>query len=134
MTTVFVDTSFWVALTNRRDDRHAEAGELLTAHEHGGLITTNDVRGETWTFLRRRAGHRTAVGFLDALRTSRRVELIRVSESAEVDAGAWLRQRDDREFSWIDATSFATMRELRIAEALAFDGDFSAAGFTELRT
>jgi predicted nucleic acid-binding protein len=130
---IFVDTSFWVALTNRRDDRHDEANALLTAHENDRLITTNDVRGETWTFLRRRAGHRAAVGFLDALHTSLRLELVRVSDSAEADAGAWLRQRDDREFSWIDATSFATMRELKIVEALAFDGDFSAAGFTELR-
>jgi predicted nucleic acid-binding protein len=32
-----------------------------------------------------------------------------------------------------DATSFAVMRSLRIKEALAFDGDFAAAGFTELR-
>ncbi len=133
MTQIFVDTSFWVALTNRRDGRHEEASALLAAHQGGRLITTNDVRGETWTFLRRRAGHRTAVSFLDALRTSPRLELVRVSPDVETDAGAWLRHRDDREFSWIDATSFATMRELRIVEALAFDGDFSAAGFTELR-
>jgi predicted nucleic acid-binding protein len=34
---------------------------------------------------------------------------------------------------FVDATSFAIMRALRIREALAFDGDFSAAGFVELR-
>jgi predicted nucleic acid-binding protein len=33
----------------------------------------------------------------------------------------------------VDATSFATMRSLRIDVALAFDGDFAAAGFRELR-
>ena len=104
----------------------------LTAHESDRLITTNDVRGRAWTFLRRRAGHRAAVGFLDAVLLLLDLELVRVG-SAEADAGAWLRQRDDREFSWIDATSFATMRELKIVESLAFDGDFSAAGFTELR-
>jgi hypothetical protein len=31
------------------------------------------------------------------------------------------------------ATSFALMRSRKIREALAFDGDFSAAGFVELR-
>ena len=130
---IFVDTSFWVALTNRRDARHEEATSLLTAHDSHGLVTTNEVRGETWTFLRRRAGHATAVRFLDALSASRRVELLRVSEPAEAEAEQWLRRRDDREFSWVDATSFATMRRLRATEAMAFDGDFSAAGFTELR-
>jgi predicted nucleic acid-binding protein len=130
---IFVDTSFWVALTNRRDAHHDEATTLLRAHDSDRLVTTNEVRGETWTFLRRRAGHATAVRFLDALGASPRVELLRVSESAEAQAEQWLRRRDDREFSWIDATSFATMRQLHASEALAFDGDFSAAGFTELR-
>jgi predicted nucleic acid-binding protein len=45
----------------------------------------------------------------------------------------WLRRRDDREFSWVDATSFATMRNLRVSNALAFDDDFASAGFSELR-
>ena len=29
---IFVDTSFWVALRNRRDERHAEATALLRDH------------------------------------------------------------------------------------------------------
>jgi predicted nucleic acid-binding protein len=131
---IFVDTSFWVALTNRRDPHHEEATALLAVHDRDRLITTNEVRGETWTFLRRRAGHAPAVRFLDTLSASPRVELLRVSPSAEAQAEQWLRLRDDREFSWIDATSFATMRQLHTTQALAFDGDFSAAGFTELRT
>jgi predicted nucleic acid-binding protein len=76
---IFVDTSFWVALTNRRDEHHDGAKTLLAAHEHDPLITTNEVRGETWTFLRRRAGHATAVRFLDAVNSSPRVEVLRVS-------------------------------------------------------
>jgi predicted nucleic acid-binding protein len=130
---IFVDTSFWVALTNARDSHHGEAIAILAAHEDDRLLTTNDVRGETWTFLRRRAGHATAVRFLDSLGSSPRIQLVRISESAEVDAVNWLRQRHDREFSWVDATSFAVMRYLRITAALAFDGDFSAAGFIETR-
>jgi predicted nucleic acid-binding protein len=131
---IFVDTSFWVALTNRRDARHEQAAALLAAHAGERLITTNEVRGETWTFLRRRAGHAVAVLFLDALSASPRVEILRVTQAVEADAEQWLRRRDDREFSWVDATSFATMRERRTTQAFAFDGDFAAVGLTELRT
>jgi predicted nucleic acid-binding protein len=45
----------------------------------------------------------------------------------------WLRRHDERPYSFVDATSFQVMRERRLREALAFDQDFTAAGFTELR-
>lgn len=129
---IFVDTSFWVALRNRRDQHHDQARALLDAHHPGPLVTTNHVRGETWTFLRRRAGHQAAVAFVDALDRSPRVRVILVSSDVEADALRWLRRHDEREYSFVDATSFATMRSVRIQEALAFDGDFAAAGFQEL--
>jgi uncharacterized protein len=130
---IFVDTSFWVAARNRRDGRHQEAAALLRAHADRNLVTSNQVRGETWTYLRRRAGHPAATGFLDMLDRSPRVTLLRVEEEHEETALSWLRRHDEREYSFVDATSFALMRAHRIREALAFDGDFAAAGFVELR-
>lgn len=130
---IFVDTSFWVALRNRRDASHGSARALLEGHSRDSLLTTNHVRGETWTYLRRRAGHRSAVDFLEVLERSPRVRLVHVADEVEADALLWLRRHDEREYSFVDATSFATMRTHRIREALAFDGDFTAAGFTELR-
>jgi len=56
-----------------------------------------------------------------------------VSRQLEEEAWRWLRGRDEREYSFVDATSFAVLRSLPIREALAFDGDFAAAGFSELR-
>lgn len=129
---IFVDTSFWVALRNRRDSRHQEASALLSAHHATPLVMTNHVRGETWTFLRRRAGHRAAVGFLDAVGRSPRVRVVMTTPDWEDEALRWLRRHDEREYSFVDATSFVTMRSMRIRMALAFDGDFAAAGFQEL--
>lgn len=130
---IFVDTSFWVALRQRRDTNHAVAVELWPEHADSALVTTTAVRGETWTFLRRRSGHSAATGFLDALTKSPRVQVLHVEEDLDRRALRWLRQHDEREYSYVDATSFAIMRERRIRSALAFDGDFAAAGFVELR-
>ena len=130
---IFVDTSFWVAIRNDADDRHGAALSLIEAHANAALLTTTDVRGETWTFLRRRVGHAAAVDFLDGLESSPRLQLVSVLEEDEAIALAWLRRRDERSYSWVDATSFATMKRHHIAEAMAFDEDFSAAGFVELR-
>lgn len=47
--------------------------------------------------------------------------------------GDGLERHDERAYSFVDATSFAVMRRRGLLEALAFDGDFSAAGFVEIR-
>lgn len=128
----FVDSSFWVALLLPRDRHHSEARQIWLG-DPGPLLTTNHVRGETWTFLRRRGGHPAAVAFLDALEGSRRVTVEPVDAATEAEAVRWLRRHNEREYSFVDATSFALMRRRRIGEALAFDGDFTAAGFVEVR-
>ena len=130
---IFVDTSFWVALRLRRDARHDDALALLDAHGGSPLVTSNHVRGETWTFLRVRAGQRDGVAYLEMVERTPRLQVTFVGEELERDAIEWLRRHDERPYSFVDATSFALMRSLGIREALAFDGDFAAAGFVELR-
>jgi predicted nucleic acid-binding protein len=130
---IFVDTSFWIALLLQRDRKHAAARVLAEAFGDAGWLTTNHVVGETWTFLRRRDGHKQAVAFLDAVERSPRVRLAFADEALEETARAWLRRHDERPYSFVDATSFLVMRAERVNEALAFDGDFSAAGFVEVR-
>ncbi len=71
--------------------------------------------------------------FLDLLEQSPRLDVKFIRAELEHEALSWLRRHDEREYSFVDATSFAVMRSLRIGEALAFDGDYTAAGFIELR-
>jgi predicted nucleic acid-binding protein len=129
---IFVDTSYWIAAMTEGDAYHDEARRLSRSAD-ALLVTTNHVRGETWTFLNRRHGHGSAVAFLDRMSRALRLRIEFVSRNLEEEALRWLRERDEREYSFVDATSFAVMRSLRIREALSFDGDFAAAGFTELR-
>ena len=130
---IFVDTSFWIALRNRRDRHHEQAKTLLSRAADAALVTSNHVQGETWTYLRRRVGHKAAVGFLEAMEQSPRLRAVFVGQELESEALGWLTRHDEREYSFVDATSFAVMRSLRLSEAFAFDGDFAAAGFVELR-
>lgn len=131
----FVDTSWWFSWSAEDDDRHLVAMSLLRLNL-GPLVTTNLVVGETWTLLRKRAHHGAAVRYLDAatrLRQRGQLTVHRVSEDEEAAAWAWLRRHDERVYSFVDATSFEVMRSRRIHDALAFDQDFAAAGFIELR-
>jgi predicted nucleic acid-binding protein len=128
----FVDTSFWVALRFGRDHRHPDARAVWEAGP-GTLVTTHLVLGETWTFLRRRAGHARAVELLDAVERAPNLSVRPVDDDLQREAWRWLRRHDERPYSFVDATSFALMRRLRLREVLAFDGDFAAAGFVEVR-
>jgi len=130
---IFVDSSFWIGLTDELDGRHAEAADLLRSQDRAQLVTTNHVLGETWTFLRRRDGHPSAVAFLDAVESTDWLTVVHVEDATEREARAWLRRHDERVYSFVDATSFVVMRRERLREALTFDGDFSAAGFVEVR-
>ena len=131
---IFVDTSFFVAGFDDRDQNHEAAQQLLPKLAGERMVTTNHVRGETWTTLRRKRWHGLAVELLNGLAEREgHIGVDRVSEELEDEALDWLRQHDEREYSFVDATSFAYMRARRIADVLAFDGDFAAAGFNELR-
>lgn len=130
---IFVDSSFWIGIADRRDERHTQATALLHGRGGGSLVTTNHVLGETWTFLRKRHGHEAATSFLDRAENAGRLDVRFVGRELEREAWMWLRRHDERPYSFVDATSFALMRRLAIREALAFDGDFAAAGFVELR-
>ncbi|MGH3077652.1 MAG: type II toxin-antitoxin system VapC family toxin [Gaiellaceae bacterium] len=128
----FVDTSFWFARAVTRDSRHADATQLGEQLRGARIVTSNLVLGETWTLLSHRAGQHRAIRWLDGLRAEP-VVVEDVDRNVEAEAWEWLRIHDERPYSFVDATSFALMRKLRIREALAFDGDFAAAGFVELR-
>ena len=128
----FVDTSFWFARAIARDSRHTDAMALAARYRDAPIVTSNLVLGETWTLLSKRGGHHRALRWFDAV-FDERVTVERIDTRLESEAWAWLRRHDERPYSFVDATSFALMRKLRIEEALAFDGDFAAAGFVELR-
>ncbi|BBZ13180.1 PIN domain-containing protein [Mycobacterium branderi] len=127
----FVDTSFWAALGNATDARHDIAKELW-ASRPPVVVTSNHVLGETWTLLNRRCGHRAAAAAA-AIRYSAIVRVEHITAELEEQAWLWLARHDEREYSFVDATSFALMRKKKVHNAYAFDGDFSAAGFVELR-
>jgi predicted nucleic acid-binding protein len=132
----FADTGWWAAWALPDDARHDDALAMLERLGRSEqILTTNLVAGETWTFLRRKDSHRTALAFLDRLETlgaAARLVVHRVTEDQEAAAWDWLRRHGEREYSYVDATSFRVMTDRRLREALAFDQDFAAAGFVEV--
>jgi len=129
----FVDTSFLYAAIDRHDGNHTATRNILQDLSGEALVTTSQVLGEAWTLTRSRLGHRQAVGLVDGIRRGTIYEVIHIDPSIENAAFDWLHRRDERAYSFVDATSFQVMWDRRIDTALAFDADFEAAGFVTLR-
>ncbi len=130
MRRVFVDTSAFVALRNRSEAEHASARRALSGltEQKVPLVTTNLIFSETFTALLVRVGHGEALEWGRHFRSSRFIDVIRVDEAIEDDAWSLLERHDDKRWSHVDATSFATMARYGITEALTFDRHFAQQG------
>ena len=126
---IFVDTSAWIALAVEDDRHHGEAVAVFPKLLKRGLVTTNLVVAETYIVLRRAAGYRAAISFLELVGASHRIKKLYSDPRLEDEAERILRHYPDQDFSFVDAVSFAAMKRERIEEAFAFDRHFLIMGF-----
>lgn len=130
MRSVFVDTSAFVALRNAAEAEHERARAALSAllAEGAALFTSNYVFAETYTALMVRVGRAEAIEWGRRFRASGAIELVRLEEDVEDAAWEILERHDDKEWSYVDATSFALIERDGGAEAFAFDAHFGQRG------
>jgi predicted nucleic acid-binding protein len=128
---VFVDTSAYFALANRRDASHGPATgimeELVSSRRR--LFTTNFVLAELHALLLTRLDRRIAAEVLTAVDTSTLTTVVRVSASDERRAREIVLSYADKNFSLTDATSFAVMERLHITHTFTLDQDFGQFGW-----
>lgn len=124
---IFVDTSALFALADRTDRLHIQAVQFFELNERL-LVTSNFVVYETITLVRMRLGHEPAVKVGEMLLEQGVVPLIRVIATDQRKAWQMFKRYSDKQFSFVDCTSFVLMRRLGIRAAFAFDRDFRQMG------
>jgi uncharacterized protein len=131
---VFMDTAGFLALWDAGDEHHAAAVRLqeeLTG-KRCRFLTSEYVVDETVTLLRVRHSHAAAFDFLDTLERSEALRLEWIGPDRFHAAGALFRKHADKEWSFTDCVSFATMHELQVRDAFTTDHHFRQAGFVPL--
>jgi uncharacterized protein len=130
LTRVLLDTGAFVAARHRDDQHHQAALRTLRALAERGvrMLTTNYVFAETYTTLLVRANRDEAVRWGSEFRAGRAIELIRVDRSVEDAAWEILESHEDKQWSYVDAVSFALMEREGISTAFAFDEHFRQRG------
>jgi predicted nucleic acid-binding protein len=127
---VFVDTSAFFALLDRRDASHSEAIQVQQALTSGRaqLFTSNFIVAECHALLLTRLSRADALAFLDGFATGF-ITVVAVTPEDETRAVDIIRRYDDKMFSYVDASSFAVMERLGLGHAFDFDRHFSQYGF-----
>lgn len=122
-----VDTSAIVATLNKADRNHSEALRLLdrARRDKAALVITNFIVGETYATLLSRVGSHAARRWL----AENDIPVLRVTLGDERRAREILLKYTDKDFSYVDATTFALMERLNVQVCLAFDVHFEQFGF-----
>ena len=131
MTAYFADTSFWVALVDRRDDHHANALEWSTKIS-GTIVTTEAVLLETANTFSKLQWREKVIALVDHISSRDDVEVVPMSGPYWELGWKLFRNRLDKAWSLTDCISFEVMRGRGLSEALAADAHFRQAGFHPL--
>jgi uncharacterized protein len=123
---VFIDTGAFVALRNRDEREHQVAREMFRQLVEGQtqLFTSNYVFAETYTALLVRLDRSAAIEWGKRFRAGNTIELIHADQEIEEQAWSILESHDEKEWSYVDATSFALIERERFTSAFAFDRHF----------
>jgi predicted nucleic acid-binding protein len=129
--TLFLDTSFVIALINKRDEFHGQAVKLSLEFGDYPLVTTDAVLFEIGNALAR-AYKDEAIGILESFLHDTNVEIINCHRALFIDAFTHYKKYSDKEWGLVDCLSFVVMKKHNITQALTADNHFTQAGFKVL--
>ncbi|MBF0102205.1 MAG: type II toxin-antitoxin system VapC family toxin [Desulfobacterales bacterium] len=131
MKSLFLDTSYILALVNTSDEFHSQAQEL--AHNiNTTLVTTEAILTEIGNALAKLKWRRLALDILNDLRTDEAVKIISVDSQLFSKALKLYSSRMDKEWGFTDCISFIVMKDKKLTESLTTDHHFEQAGFRPL--
>ena len=134
MASYFADTSFWIALSSKRDQYHAQAIAWHAAVMRSGsrIVTTEAVLWEWLNALADTTTRATAAEGYRRAHSDKRVEVVPFDPGNIVAAVDLYRSRGDKEWSLTDCLSVIVMERRRLTEALTTDRHFEQAGMKAL--
>lgn len=131
MIEAFIDTSFAVALGNKKDSYHQRAVEFSFLFSGASLITTECILFEIGNSLAREFREH-AVTTISNFLTSDEIEVVKPDTLLFERAFEMYQSYSDKTWGLVDCVSFIVMRDRGIAKALTNDRHFRQAGFEAL--
>ena len=134
MDLIFVDTCYWIALINNRDGLHKKATDLRTCYANCILVTSELILIELLNSFSGQSGKikKAVIKAVLNIQNNSQVDIIPHNEQLFSEAFSWYRKYTDKNWSFIDCSSFVIMENRNIERALTYDRHFCQAGFKAL--
>jgi hypothetical protein len=127
----FADTSFWIAISSKRDQYHSQAvawhrSSVRTASR---IVTTEAVLWEWLNALSDTTTRSLAAEGYRRVHADRRIDVAAFQPDLSAAAVELYRGRADKNWSLTDCLSFVIMERHAVTDALTTDRHFEQAGF-----
>ena len=131
---VFLDTSFSIALSISKDQFHQRAVELTKQVNaaQSQIVTTQAVILEIGNALSKVKYRQSAVGIIEFFKNDPNVTIVSLSDKLYDEGFELFSNRPDKEWSLVDCIWFVVMQERNIEAALTADEHYIQAGFRAL--
>jgi predicted nucleic acid-binding protein len=131
---IFVDTLYWVALANSRDQWHERAIELQKTVSNHRLITTEAVLIEFLNYFSSFGSfmRQTVAGIPHDILDDRDIEVLPINSALFLSGLNLYEQRLDKGYSMVDCISMIAIKNRDISEVITHDKHFSQEGFNIL--
>jgi predicted nucleic acid-binding protein len=129
---IFIDTSAWVALNEKKDTYHKKAKlfieKIKDSELNFGPIHTSDfVLQETFTYLLYNYNYKAAIDIVNRIQQSN--VIIHPFNSLQFNM-VWMKiEFEENDLSFVDWTTIIYMEKYNIKHIFSFDSDFSKFGF-----
>lgn len=126
---IFIDTSSFVALQNKKDPSHNQAIKIskLLLKKKFELYTSSDIVGETITVLSKKLSKKEAHLFYEEYHKSD-IKEIHINESIHQETRKFFLKLKSKNISFIDCSSVVAMKSKGIKNIFSFDQDFKKLG------
>lgn len=134
MKTVFVDTLYWIARINPKDQWHEAAKQARATLGDVFFVTTDEVLGEFLAAMSRGGPvmRQKAVETVRAIIKNTNTKVMPQSRGSFLKAMDRYEARKDKEYSLVDCSSMNAMEAEGIQESLTHDQHFVQEGFATL--
>src|SRR2546428_564818 len=127
MRTVFVDTLYWIALINYRDQWHERAISINADLDDAHLVTTDSILTELANFFAEYGDmmRRKVALAIQTILSDEQVEVLPESRPTFVDGLMLYQSRPDKGYSLTDCIAMNAMTKRGITDVLTHDDHFT---------